>query len=57
MKPKKKGSSGFVERPGILPLILFAVVMALLLFGIFYGERLNPFDGKTWNDYGIEQKE
>jgi len=57
MKPKKKGFSGFVERTGIFPLILITVFMALLLFVIFYGERLNPYDGKTWNDYGIEQKE
>ena len=51
MKLKKKGFVGLVERTDILPLIMAIVFMALSLFMFFYGYRLDPYDGITWDDY------
>ena len=50
MKSKKNGF-GWVKRIGIIPLIMVPVCIALTLFMFFYGYRLNPFDGITWDDY------
>ena len=41
----------YFEEHGYLPLFLIVVVLGLLVFAALYGERINPFDGKTWNDF------
>jgi hypothetical protein len=41
----------YFEKYGYLPLIGIITGLALLAFVVLYGERLNPFDGKSWSDF------
>ncbi|TWI45112.1 hypothetical protein IQ22_04665 [Pseudomonas duriflava] len=41
----------FIKRHGILPIVGVIFLSALVVFVQIYGERLDPFDGKTWSDF------
>jgi hypothetical protein len=40
-----------VKRSRIHLLLKLGVTVLLIALVLNYGERLNPFDGKTWGDY------
>ncbi|MFV1943398.1 hypothetical protein VPH49_21540 [Pseudomonas luteola] len=41
----------FIKLHGLLPIVGVIFLSALVVFVQVYGERLNPFDGKTWSDF------
>ncbi len=41
----------FIRRNGIFPIVAYVVLLALTFFTVMYGERLNPWDGKSWSDF------
>lgn len=43
--------SNFIKLHGILPIVGVIFLSALVVFVQVYGERMNPFDGKTWSDF------
>lgn len=36
---------------GVMPFIVIILSLILAVFFFYFGERLNPFDGKTWSDF------
>lgn len=46
----------FIRRTGIFPFITGVVLLAITAFAVMYGERLNPFDGKTWSDFDSQNR-
>ena len=46
----------YFKKHGYLLLLGVAVGLALLVFAALYGERLNPFDGKSWSDFNQGSK-
>jgi hypothetical protein len=52
---KQKGFlQQFVRDRGISPFVGTALGIVLVVFFALYGERLNPWDGKTWSDFDNE---
>ncbi len=46
----------FIRKRGLAPIFNLALGLAFLTFVLLYGERLNPWDGKTWSDFEVTQE-